>query len=60
MWDSKTYVLLCDAGHGTTGDARWQFGADQISGTLNVRLGGKNMTFYQPIIVKPIGECPGG
>lgn len=55
--DSAAYVLECDGGHGTTGEARWQFEPNGITGTLNVRLGGKNMTFFQRITAKPIGEC---
>ena len=51
------YLLKCDAGHGTTGDAKWQIGPDAIAGTLNVRLGGKNMTLYQRITAKPLGIC---
>jgi hypothetical protein len=46
---SAMYRLQCDGGHGTTGDARWQFESDHLTGTLRVRLGGKNMTFYQRI-----------
>ena len=40
-----------------TGDARWQLGPDTIAGTLNVRLGGKNMTFYQRITARAAGVC---
>lgn len=57
--DSAAYVLQCSGGHGTTGEARWQFEPNGIAGTLNVRLGGKNMTFFQRITAKPIGECDG-
>jgi hypothetical protein len=32
-------------------------GQGAIAGTLNVRLGGKNMTFYQRITAKPIASC---
>src|SRR5882762_3218259 len=46
---SASYRLQCDGGHGTTGDAHWQFDADRMTGTLRVRLGGKNMTFHQRI-----------
>jgi len=46
---SAIYRLQCDGGHGTIGDARWQFDADRMTGTLRVRLGGKNMIFYQRI-----------
>jgi hypothetical protein len=51
------YQLECDGGHGTTGSARWQLGSTTISGTLQVRLGGKNMTFYQRITARPLGQC---
>jgi hypothetical protein len=55
--DTVSYLLICAGGHGTTGAAHWYLGADQIRGTLDVRLGGKNMTFYQRIVAKPLGEC---
>ena len=51
------YQLKCYGGHGTTGSATWRFGSDTVSGTLLVRLGGKNMTFYQRITAKPLGKC---
>lgn len=51
------YELQCYGGHGTTGRAQWQFSPITISGTLVVRLGGKNMTFYQRITAQPIGKC---
>ena len=47
--DTVSYLLICENGHGATGTAHWYLGADQIKGTLNVKLGGKNMTFYQRI-----------
>lgn len=56
--DSASYVLRCDGGHGTLGAAEWQLGPDRIRGRLDVRLGGKNMTFYQRIVAVPVGECP--
>ena len=55
--DTVSYLLICEGGHGTTGAAHWYLGADQIRGTLDVRLGGKNMTFYQRIVAKPLGDC---
>lgn len=54
---ASTYALKCDGGHGTTGDAQWQLASDKLVGTLNVRLGGKNMTFYQRVVATPIGAC---
>ena len=55
--DIALYPLKCSGGHGTTGSARWDFGSSTITGTLSVRLGGKNMTFHQRIIAKPLGKC---
>lgn len=55
--DTVSYVLLCEGGHGTTGTARWRLSADQIRGTLDVRLGGKNMTFYQHVTARRVGDC---
>jgi hypothetical protein len=57
--DSATYRLRCDGGHGTTGEARWQFESGRMTGTLRVRLGGKNMTFYQRITATPATRARG-
>jgi hypothetical protein len=51
------YVLTCVGPQGATGDAQWQIDANQISGTLSVKLGGKNMTFYQRITATQVGDC---
>jgi hypothetical protein len=56
---SATYQLQCDGGHGTTGEAQWLFEADRITGTLRVRLGGKNMTFYQRMTATPAAAAGG-
>jgi hypothetical protein len=55
--DAGSMRLLCTGAHGTTGRAQWQFGDRNIVGTLHVKLGGKNMTFYQRITATPLGEC---
>jgi hypothetical protein len=55
--DTITYDLSCQPDHGTTGQARWQVGPKDLQGTLRIRLGGKNMTFYQRITATPIAEC---
>jgi hypothetical protein len=57
---SASYGLQCGGGHGTTGGAQWQFEPGRMTGMLRVRLGGKNMTFYQRITAtaaKPAGGC---
>jgi hypothetical protein len=56
--DPSHYRLQCSGGHGTSGDARWQLDdADALRGTLDVRLGGKNMTFWQRVTARAIGRC---
>jgi len=55
--EAAGYQLVCDGGRGTTGNAAWQLAQGAIAGTLNVRLGGKNMTFYQRVTAKLIGSC---
>ena len=52
-----TYPLLCDGNHGTTGVARWEAGYRRLTGTLAVKLGGKNMTFFQRVTAIALGGC---
>lgn len=58
--DIVSYRLGCEGGRGTTGVARWHLGPLRIQGTLDVKLGGKNMTFYQRVTARPLGECGSG
>jgi hypothetical protein len=55
--DTVSYQLICSGGHGTTGSALWRLAEHQIQGTLQVKLGGKNMTFYQRVTATPLGKC---
>lgn len=55
--DTVSYQLVCTGGHGTTGKAIWRFDEHRIEGTLSIKLGGKNMTFYQRITAVPVGDC---
>jgi hypothetical protein len=55
--DTIIYDLACHPDHGTTGEAYWQIGTRDLRGTLRVRLGGKNMTFYQRITAVPLAQC---
>ncbi len=52
-----SYFLACESGTGTTGKATWQKGGLQLKGMLDVKLGGKNMTFYQRITAQDLGAC---
>ena len=55
--ETISYALICVGPQGATGDAQWQIDSNQIRGTLNVKLGGKNMTFYQRITATQVGDC---
>jgi hypothetical protein len=55
--DTVVYTLTCEGGHGTTGQAIWHLDKQMIRGTLNVKLGGKNMTFYQRVTATLLGRC---
>jgi hypothetical protein len=55
---SSVHLLLsCEGGNRTTGAAEWQVDELGIRGALNVKLGGKNMTFYQRISGRAVGGC---
>lgn len=55
--DTITLKLVCSGGHGTDGTAIWRRDPGGIRGILNVKLGGKNMTFYQRITGRAAGRC---
>src|SRR5690606_10568210 len=52
-----SYRLVCPTSTGTTGTAVWGINASHLAGTLEVKLGGKNMTFHQRVRAKRVGEC---
>lgn len=54
---ASVWTLACTGGSGTTGRATWRFDGPQITGTLHVKLGGKNMTYWQRVTLQPLGEC---
>lgn len=51
--ETASYSLLCGEGSGTNGSARWERWNSRIMGTLEVKLGGKNMTLIQRITMTP-------
>jgi hypothetical protein len=55
-----SYDLICEAGHGTTGTATWEIGDHQKTGVLRVKLGGKNMTFFERVTAITLGRCNSG
>jgi hypothetical protein len=55
--DRIASLLICERGTGTSGEAVWELGDRQIAGTLRVKLGGKNMTFYQRVTARLLRPC---
>jgi hypothetical protein len=56
--DTVEFGLSCHDRHGTTGTAVWHIDNQRIRGRLDVKLGGKNMTFSQTVTAKVVGNCP--
>ncbi len=56
--DVVKFGLICDDRHGTTGTAIWHIDKQRIRGRLDVKLGGKNMTFSQTVTARVVGSCP--
>jgi len=54
--ENISYTLVCTA-RDTQGQASWQLGKQHLRGTLEVRLGGKNMTFSQRVHARALGPC---
>jgi hypothetical protein len=55
--EGSSYPLVCEGNHGTSGTAVWRSGEHKKTGQLTIRLGGKNMTFYQRVTAIPKGPC---
>ena len=55
--DAVRYLLVCDNPQVATGVARLDATPGRIVGTLEVKMGGKNMTFAQRIEATRQGEC---
>jgi hypothetical protein len=51
------FPLVCDNNHGTTGSALWTTYGVRTTGTLSIRLGGKNMTLWQRVTATARGPC---
>jgi hypothetical protein len=55
--DSFEYVLVCETALGATGHARFKHDRGRVIGTIDVKMGGKNMTFSQRIEARASGGC---
>ena len=51
------YQLVCATAEVATGSARLDQGPGRIAGILEIKMGGKNMTFAQRIEGARLGEC---
>lgn len=55
--DTIRYLLVCASPQVATGVARLDAGAGRVAGILEIKMGGKNMTFTQRIEAVRQGEC---
>lgn len=55
--DTIRYRLVCASPEVATGAASLDGGPDRVAGILEVKMGGKNMTFAQRIEAVRRGEC---
>jgi hypothetical protein len=55
--DTLRYHLLCASRQVATGNARLDVGPGRLAGALEIKMGGKNMTFAQRIEAVRQGEC---
>jgi hypothetical protein len=55
--DTILYRLLCTSPQVATGNARLDAGPGRITGILEIKMGGKNMTFAQRIELVRLGQC---
>jgi hypothetical protein len=55
--DTIRYVLVCASPQVATGVARLDAGPGRVVGVLEIKMGGKNMTFAQRIEAVRQGEC---
>ena len=55
--DTTRYRLVCASPQVATGSARLEAGPGRFAGVLEIKMGGKNMTFAQRIEAVRQGEC---
>jgi len=55
--DGSSYALTCKGSTETHGSATWSVTPERKVGTLRVKLGGKNMTFFQRVSARVLGAC---
>jgi hypothetical protein len=56
--DAVQYVLACESARVATGTLALQARPPKLIGHLEVKMGGKNMTFSQRVVATRQGPCP--
>jgi hypothetical protein len=54
------YLLVCESARVASGRAQFEQRSDRIIGVMDVKMGGKNMTFTQRIEARRDGDCDDG
>lgn len=57
--DGIRYVLVCQSARVATGTAALRTQGDAYIGDLQVKMGGKNMTFAQRVEARRLADCDG-
>lgn len=55
--ETRDYVLECASARVASGRANLRLASGRITGMLEVKMGGKNMTFSQRVVATPQGDC---
>jgi hypothetical protein len=58
--DGLRFTLRCTHPENATGSAIFEVGASYVSGVLQLKMGGKNMTVSQTLRGARVGPCGGG
>ncbi len=53
-----TFEVACAGMNAAQGHARFELQGDRFLGRINMKMGGKNMTFTQRSVAERLGECP--
>jgi hypothetical protein len=55
--DAFSYLLVCQTARVATGSATLRQTSHGVTGAVDIKMGGKNMTFSQKIAATRVGEC---
>jgi hypothetical protein len=55
---AMNYLLVCESARVATGQAHFEGSSKSLVGTMQIKMGGKNMTFSQRVEAQRVGVCP--